>query len=779
MSVRTCRAPYLVLAFLVAGLAGCTHNPSSFPYYLPGGPVKTSHAKPRFGYFADFDPRAYRLEVTPRDATAPLGSHIVLVATVYDEDGDPRRSRRVEWVLEGPGSIVEVDESGFSAGRGYKVDNKYAVSNTNLSGRTITRGNDDPKDDVEITAGQTFCVISSAVPGETTVTAYAPAVHDWEKGRVIARIVWGEGRYTFPPPAVARYGSEHLLSTSVRQLEEDGGLPAGYRVRYRLLEGNDAPAILVSRNGAGTSGSQSGTSAREAEAIVDANGTAAVRLLQPSPKPGKTRVAVEIVKPPEDGVGPGKVVSRRETIVEWVAPAVMLDVKAPPVAANQGSVPVTVSLANTGPVESRESRVRVVLSDGATLERSEPPPTRQDGTALVFDLPPVEAGKKQEVALQVHPARLGQFTVTAEVATADGLEAKKDATVRVESGKLSVLVDPPPTALAGETALVRVAVTNAGAAPARNVTVFAQFDDRLRHVSGKNPVEQAVGSLDPGQTQTVDLPLAAAATGRYTVRATVTADGKLTASAAPVIVDVRKAELKVAVTGPKLVYLNQDFAWTLSVGNAGDGPVSNVVVRATLPPEVTLKDADGGSTGAGSIEWKVAELKPGEQRSFRLSLGAANLADRAAIAVAALADVGARDAIQAKGEAAVAIIGTPALVLELATPPGPVEVGKRTSFTVRVRNQGTVAARNVDVAVVTPSALRAIRGTGRVEGRIESDGKIVFPPIKELPPGQAATFTIEVEGAQPGTARLHAEVRAPHLTQVLKEEQTTRVTEAK
>ena len=112
-------------------------------------------------------------------------------------------------------------------------------------------------------------------------------------------------------------------------------------------------------------------------------------------------------------------------------------------------------------------------------------------------------------------------------------------------------------------------------------------------------------------------------------------------------------------------------------------------------------------------------------------------------------------------------------------PSGPVEVGKRTSFTVRVRNRGTVAARNVEVVVVAPSALRAIRGAGRVEGRVESDGKIIFPPIEELPPGQAATFTIEVEGAQPGTARLHAEVRAPHLTQVLKEEQTTRVTEAR
>jgi len=46
--------------------------------------------------------------------------------------GDPdrplaRRSRRVEWMIEGPGNIVEVDESGFYPGRGRKIDNTYAA----------------------------------------------------------------------------------------------------------------------------------------------------------------------------------------------------------------------------------------------------------------------------------------------------------------------------------------------------------------------------------------------------------------------------------------------------------------------------------------------------------------------------------------------------------------------------------------------------------------------------------------------------------------------------
>jgi hypothetical protein len=109
----------LLIAAALAAAPGCAYNPGYFPWLIPGGHIKQEHAKPGgLGYFNNFDPKACKLDVTPQNATAPLGSQIVLVATVYDKDGQPRRSRRVEWVLEGPGNIIEADESGFYPGRG-------------------------------------------------------------------------------------------------------------------------------------------------------------------------------------------------------------------------------------------------------------------------------------------------------------------------------------------------------------------------------------------------------------------------------------------------------------------------------------------------------------------------------------------------------------------------------------------------------------------------------------------------------------------------------------
>src|SRR5919201_827394 len=137
---------------------------------LPAGP----------GYFANFDPHACKLQVLPGDATNPVRTQHVLVATVLDENGQPRGGRRVEWMLEGVGNIIEVDESGYTSDRGYKVNNQYAVSTTCDLEHRISRNNGNPNDDFVIHPGQTWCVISSAVEGDSHVTVYAPEVANWD-----------------------------------------------------------------------------------------------------------------------------------------------------------------------------------------------------------------------------------------------------------------------------------------------------------------------------------------------------------------------------------------------------------------------------------------------------------------------------------------------------------------------------------------------------------------------------------------------------------------------
>ena len=115
---------------------------------------------------------SWRLEVRPLEGTNPVRKHQLIIATVYDDKGVPRRNRRVEWTLEGAGTLVEVDDSGFVY-RGHKIDTHSAVTYTAFKEHLFTRGNVDPTDDFMIRPGQTWIIVSSAVEGDTHVSADA------------------------------------------------------------------------------------------------------------------------------------------------------------------------------------------------------------------------------------------------------------------------------------------------------------------------------------------------------------------------------------------------------------------------------------------------------------------------------------------------------------------------------------------------------------------------------------------------------------------------------
>src|SRR5262245_30111131 len=91
------RCLWAAALLLLSGCGGVTQNPSYFPFLWPTGDIVRTHARPPgAGYFHNFDPYACRLEVRPAEATAPVQTQHLIIATVYDGDATPRRKRRVE-----------------------------------------------------------------------------------------------------------------------------------------------------------------------------------------------------------------------------------------------------------------------------------------------------------------------------------------------------------------------------------------------------------------------------------------------------------------------------------------------------------------------------------------------------------------------------------------------------------------------------------------------------------------------------------------------------------
>jgi hypothetical protein len=717
-------------------------------------------------------PKAARLEVSPAEAVNKTRTQQVLVATVYDADGQPRRDERVEWAIDGPGHIAASDESRLLTSRGHRSDSRSAVTYTEYFEGTADRGTADPADDFPVRAGQTWVVVASAVEGETTVTAHAPDVPDREKARVVVKLAWSDSQFDFPSPAVSRPGGDAELLTTLNRFR-DKESPDGLRVRYRVLDG--APAELVTVSGAGTTAALSGGGQTEAEVSADAQGKAAVRVVQPTPQAGTTRIAVEVVKPGPNGLGDGQVVGRKETTVEWAAAQLSFAAGAPKAAAVGGDAVFNLTVSNAGKAESRPVTVKAALPDGAEFVRSDPPPASHRDGELVWTLDPVTAGGKQTVALTVRPTRRGSLTIPASAETPDGVRAESRAVVSADTAGLKVAVELPAHAGVGDPMTVTVAVTNPGAVALENATAWVGFDKGLSHAAGANPAEVRVGTVPPGDTRRVEVPLTAKEKGRAAVRASVTADGGLTGRA-EATVEVRNAALKLSLSGPECVALGQEDGWELRVTNAGDVAVPEVVARVNLPEALAAKAAsEGGTLGGGGAEWRLGPLAPGAKKAVRLTASADRLTDRAMVSATAHGE-GSDAPVQAQAEVSVAVVGKPALGLQLADVPGLVSAGKRTMVRVTVRNRGSGPARKVEVSATATEPLRVLRGTGADRKSGQLDGQTVtFGVLDELPAGATAVFVVELEAASAGAARVRAEVRAEHLPQPLREEQAAKV----
>ena len=749
----------LLLAALAACAPGCfgiTQNPSYFPHLVPFGDTIQTHAKPPGpSYYANFDPKAVRLEIRPLEGTNQVRTQHVLIATVYDDKGVPRRNRRIEWIIEGVGNIIEVDESGHTPGRGYKTSNKHAVSYTACTEHSFTRGNSNPADDFVIRPGQTWCVVSSAVEGDSYITAYAPGVFDWEKGRVFVSTRWVDANWEFPPPAAVRAGSEHVLTTKLFRHTDRAPL-ANYRVRYKIIEG-PAAVLLPSRTS-------------EYTAISDLSGNAQVAIAQIAPAFGVNRVSIEVIRPPDPNApsGAGIVVARGETTVEWLAPNVALTHAGPPMVVLGQEVVFTTAINNAGRIESRSMTVSSQIPEGVQFVRSQPQ-AFLDGKQLIWTLGTLPPGQAHQIQAVYKTLRPGPVTSCAALATEEGQKDEKCATTQVTTASLRVGLTAPATGMVGAPLSYQITVTNPTTVPLSNVTLTAQFDEGLEHESRARTVNLNVGDLAPQESKNATLVLTPRQMGKLLTKVVATS-GNISDQAIHEVT-IQQAQMSLLIEGPRTRYKTRPADFTIKVGNPSDVPMTNVVVRSKLPAELEfLTASQNGQLVAGEVVWNLGNLNPREERTLQVTTRGVNLTKAAVQTVTATADPG----IRKDAQAAIEIFGLPTFKTEMVDRGDPAEVGKTVSYDVNITNPGTLPATDIEVRALVPAEMKVMKASG---GPFQPDiqGQTVsFQKIPTLEPGKTVSFTIEVEAMRAGDVRFRIEIRSPNLEggPILEEEPT-------
>ncbi len=734
-----------MLATLMVCAVGCfgvSQNPSYFPHLVPFGDIIQTHAKPPgHSYYANFDPQAVRLEVEPKEMVSQVGSQVALLSTVYDAENKPRRNRRIEWMTEGVGSIVEVDESGVFPGRGYKTSNKHAVSYTSWGEHRMARGNGNPQDDFMVRPGQSWCVISSPIEGDTHVTVYAPGIHDWQK-RAVHRVVrWVDVSWEFPAPAVARFGTEHMLSTKVMRFTDRRPLK-GYIVRYRLIDG-PAARFLPSNT-------------QQIDVESNLSGEAKATLVQNSPASGINRIAVEIVRPPDvsTAAGAGTTIATGETTVEWLAPNVILTHQAPPPTAINQEMIFNTAMQNTGRIESRSMTLICPIPDGLEYVRSNPPAVK-DGNQLVWTFGSLAVGQQHAIQTVYRGLRAGPVKSVAMLTTEEGQRDQKEANTDITTPGLKVKIAAPPTATVGAPVSYQLSVTNTGSGPLDKIALTAEFERGLEHAQKAQVLTLSVDGLAPGQSRNEILVLTPIQPGRWTTKVTGNASGLTDVDLHSLTVIEPKLAVKI-IDAPQERVVGRPADFKIQVTNQGEAPITGLIVRARLPQEVNFKGASAnGQFQNGDVVWNLGTLPAQGNQVLDVSTEAQRPAGAAVFAVIANAEGN----INKSDQVVFAIKGVAALGL-LVTDEGydPTEVGKKVVYRIEVKNTGSAPNNNVVLRAKIPPEFRFLRAAGASKETVNPDGSLVFAKIDNLAGGAKLDFAIEVEAIKAGQVIFEASV---------------------
>ncbi len=419
---------------------------------------------------------------------------------------------------------------------------------------------------------------------------------------------------------------------------------------------------------------------------------------------------------------------------------------------------------NIGQTTAQDVEVRASFPTSVRLINAVPAPS-QAQSFLGWNFTELKPGETKTIEIAMVPLERGEINTRADVrftATAEGRFG-------VAEPMLNIAVEGPKQVLLGEPASHLVTVSNPGTGIADRVQIEAILPEGLEHSRGQRLLMD-LGNLNPGESRSVRLALAATKGGQHHLEVQAKSEAGLTRSAHS-DVNVIAPNLAAGIQGPSLRYVGRQGVYTLAVTNDGAAATDNVQVRYKIPEGFEFVSADRGAqfdSATGLLTWFVGRLEKGQKSEIRTTLLARQLGEfkhmvRATSEHGTLSDA----------ECVTSVEGTSSLSIAVKDTEDPVEVGSQTTYEIRVRNEGSASARAVGLTCEMPSTMTFVGAEGPAEF-VNEGSTILFRALPEVAAGQTITFRVKVAAHSQGSLRFRALLSSESIDEPLTAEELTK-----
>ena len=425
---------------------------------------------------------------------------------------------------------------------------------------------------------------------------------------------------------------------------------------------------------------------------------------------------------------------------------------------------------NVGRVSAEDVSVYDQVPAGTQFLGSSPEPSGvSNDKRLTWNIGALRPGQEKRIKLQLRPTQPGEIGSVAHVTFSTQASMRTLVTKPV----LQITHRSKPTVLIGDDVIFDVVVENKGDGAARDVVVQEDVPQQLEWPNGMadEGLEYEIGTLMPGQSKRIQLGLKAARIGRLRNVMFATAAGGLKTKH-EIDMEVVAPNLSTTSSGPKLRYLQREATHKFAVANQGTAAATNVDLIARLPAGLRFVRADNrGRYDANShaVYWSLAELGLKANAGVELTTMPVEVGNQD-IKFEAVADLNQKaQAIQN-----LAVEHLVDVFFDIDDVVDPIEIGSKTSYRIRIVNQGTKAATNVQLQIDFPNGLIPTSVDGNLQNQIQGQ-RILFTPISSMSPGDQIQFLVHGQGQAAGDHRVVVNMRADGRQTPVSKEETTRV----